>query len=141
MSRGHSFGNVEHYQAVKAIKERFNKVLTDLQKTVKQNGYAVQTVQRFRGCLENPANNDVFRLPFYSSTLLSATRHKIRCILCVISFIMQSYWEFCTGDKEARKIIAAGLSDLENYAEKGLKAFKINESTDLVRGYWLGEIK
>ncbi len=141
MSRSNSFGVIEHYQAKKQIKERFNKVLTDLQKTVEQNGYAVQTVQRFRGCLENPKNNDVSRLPFYSPGPLSATRQRIRCVLCVISYIMQSYWAFCTGNKEARKIIAAGLSDLENYAEKGLKAFKINESTDLVRGYWLGEIK
>lgn len=133
-----SFGDVEHYQAKKEIKERFNKILTDLQKTVERNGYAVQTVQRFRECLENPENNDISRLPFYSETPFSSKRNRIQCILCWISCTIQMYWNFCNGDDKPVELINRSLSELEHYIKKGLKAFRTVHKPE---GYYLVEIK
>lgn len=140
MSRGHSFGDIEHHQAKMQIKERFNKVLTDLQKTVEQNGYAVQTVQRFRGCLENPENSDVSRLPFYSDMPFAMSRNKIKCVLSLVSFAIQRYWQFCTGNQLVKDSLDVYLNWLENIIVKGLKAFKIRKSKS-PRGYYLEEIK
>lgn len=136
--KDHSFGNIEFFQAKKEIKERFNGILTKLQKTVERNGHAVQTVQRFRGCLENPEQSDVSRLPFYSDVPFSRVHHKISCVLCVLSHTIQLYWSFCTGNQGVRKIIAASLCDLENYTIKGLKAYRTVKHS---LGYYLEEIK
>lgn len=135
-----SLGDPEFYQAKVKIKKRFNKILTDLQKTVERNGYAVQIVQRFRGCLENPENSDISRLPFYSDKPTSLKRNKINCILCVISCTMQMYWHFCNGDKEPEELINKSLYVLENYVTQGLKSFKAIRYTGSL-GYFLKEIK
>lgn len=132
--------NIDLLVAKKEIKKRFEKILTDLRKTVERNGYAIQTVERFRGCLENPENNSVDQLPFYSDTVFSHKRSKTSCILCMVSCIVQLYWEFCTGNQEQRKIIDACLDSLERYAAKGLAAFKI-AGTRYPHGFYLEEIK
>ncbi len=139
-TRSNSFGDTEFYQAKQEIKKRFDKILIALQETVKRNGYAVITVQRFRGCLNIQRVIDVSMLPFYSATPLSKEYNKITCVLSVVSFTMQQYWQFCAGDKEIICVIVAALDDLENYAAKGLKAFKLAKSRS-PRGYYLVETK
>lgn len=134
--------NIELLLAKKEIKKRFEKILTDLRKTVERNGYAVQTIERFRGCLNinvtKLADGEVVRLPFFSVTLFSRQRNKINCILCLVSYTIQKYWEFCVGDQEQRYVINSYLCDLENYAAKGLAAFKI-VGTRYPDGYYLEE--
>ena len=138
--RSNSLGDAEFYQAKQEIKNRFHKVLTDLQKTVERNGYAVQAVQRFRGCLENPENNDVSRLPVYAPLPYSLKRNKIRCILSIISYTIQRYWDFYNGNREMYGLVNNKLIDLKNIAKKELKAFKIMQC--VVPGeYYLKEIK
>ena len=137
--RDHNFEDPDFYQAKVATKQRFTKVLFDLQETAKKNGYAVQTIQRFRKCLNNPENGDISRLPFYSNTALSKKCNKITCVLSLISFIIQKYWQFCADDKGTETTISAGLFDLENIVEKGLKAFKLSKSQS-PKGYYLKEI-
>lgn len=134
--KDHSFGDVEFYQARKQIKKRFNKILTDLQKTVERNGYAVQTVQRFRGCLNNSENIDFTRLPFYSKTYTSIKYDKISCVLCLISLTIQLYWRFCNENTECLHAwIDRHLGELESIAAKGLKAFKIGNHLKSKRYY------
>ena len=137
------FGDIEFYQAKKKAKERLDRILTDLQKTVERNSYAVQTAQRFRGCLENPHLGDVTRLPVYSSTTYSRKRNRVQAILYTISCAVQIYWKFCNADsvnQEVKEQLDDFLSMLENYAEKGLKSFKIVES-EFPKGYYLEEVK
>lgn len=133
-----NFEDPEFYQAKQQIKERFNKILTDLQQTVERNGYAVVTIQRFRGCLENPENSDVSRLPFYSITPFSKKRNRIQCILSLISCTVQMYWNFCNGDQVVEALLIPSLDRLENYAAKGLKAFGTVLKPE---GYFLEEIE
>lgn len=133
------FGDIEFYQTKKEIKERFEKILTNLRKTVEKNGNAVQIIERFRGCLENPENNDITRLPFYSFNSISRKRKKIHCVLCLTGYTIQIYWSFCVGNKLVKNTIGAGLNKLENYAIKGLDAFKII-GTKYPNGYSLKEI-
>lgn len=132
-----NFEDPEFYQAKKQIKERFNKILTDLQQTVERNGYAVVTVQRFRGCLEN---SDVSRLPFYSNSAFSKKRNKIMCVLSVVSYAIQLYWKFCAGNNDAKVLINSYLNDLEIIIENGLKHFKATQVKGF-SGYFLKEIE
>ncbi len=132
--------NIDLLIARKEIKKRFSAVLTDLRKTIERNGYAVQTIERFRGCLENPGGSEVSRLPLFSPTSFSLKHHhKIYCILCVISYGMQLYWALCAGDKKVIESLPGILDQLENYAAKGLAAFKI-AGTRYPDGYYLVEI-
>ncbi len=133
MAGKHNFGDTEHYRAKKEIKERFNKLLTDLQKTVERNGYAAQTVRRFRGCLEVREEQDVSSLPFYARSVFSPKRSKVSCVLHFLSSTVQTYWKFCTTDynTDLYQRLNAGISSLENIASKGLAKFKLAQ----VRGY------
>ncbi len=146
MLKKNDLKNIDLLLAKKEIGERFEKILTNLRKTVEQNGYAVQTIERFRECLENPEDNDVTRLPFRSFNYAFSLKHnKIKCVLCVVSYTIQLYWAFCmfkcdaTYQLEKDKLYTY-LSELENYAAKGLAAFKI-AGTKYPDGYYLEEIK
>lgn len=132
--------NIDLLVAKKEIKERFEKILTDLRKTVERNGHAVQTIERFRGCLENPENSSVSRLPFYAPTSFSHKHSKIDCVLCVISWAIQEYYSFCAGNRNVEKLLIASLDKLENYTVKGLILFKI-AGTKYPHGFYLVEIK
>lgn len=124
--RSNSFGDIEFYQAKKRIKERFHKVLTALRETVKQNGYAVQSIERFRGCLNiRKSGNSISELPVFSTRPYSPTHSKIYCVLCLVSFTVQYYWAFCNGAKECETIITESLTDLESYVTEGLDAFEV----------------
>jgi len=127
MTRTNSFSDINHYQAKTQIKERFNKILTDLQKTVEQNGYAVQAVQRFRGCLENPENSDVSRLPVFAPVPACPKPNKILCVLHLISYTVQLYWAFCASGQKHRESLTGYLTSLEIIVEKTLKHLKVVE--------------
>lgn len=140
--KDHSFGDTGHYQAIQKIKERFNKLLTDLQKTVERSPQAVQTVQRFRGCIEvtGLVDQDASRLPFYSQGVYSPKPNKIGCVLCLLSYTVQLYWRFCAGNKLLQSTVEDNLHDLEQIAIKRLEAFKISKSAHF-GAYFLKEIK
>jgi len=131
--------NIKLLIAKKEIKERFEIILTDLRKTVEGNGYAVRTVEHFRSCL-NITNPDVSQLPLYSAAPFSHHQNKIHCTLCEVSCAVQLYWSFCAGDKDAKELLSHKLDILENYAAKGLAAFKI-VGTRYPDGFYLEEIK
>ncbi len=142
-TRSNSFGDTEFYQVKQEIKKRFDKILIALQKTVEKNGYAVVTVQRFRNCLNNPGLvfQDTSRLPFYSVTDSSSKRNKIHCVLCIVSYTVQLYWRFCSGNKEVKDIINEHITMLENIVEKELKAFEARKFSTMPWAYYLEEIK
>ncbi len=138
MLKKNDLKNIDLLIARKEIKVQFEKILTDLRKTVERNGYAVQTIERFRGCLENPENSNVSRLPLYSPTSFSPKHNKINCVLCVIGFTVSIYWDFCNGHKELETKITKNLSKLERIAEKGLGVFRI-AGEKYPDGYYLVE--
>ena len=133
------FGDVEFYQAKEKAKARFNKILGDLRLTVRKNGYAVQTIERFRPCLNASGSQSESLLPFYSATPDSRKHNKIQCVLCLVSHTMQSYWDFCE-DGAFEELVNSRLDELENIAAKGLAAFKVAGTTPS-KGYYLKEIE
>ncbi len=136
------FEDMEFHQAKVKIAERFTKVLTDLQKTVAKNGFAVQAVQRFRSCLEPTGPHDVAWLPIFSASRVSRTPQKINCVLSLISHTVMQCWWFYDGKEGGNLVIDINehLAELENYVTKGLKSFTVKKSEQPF-GYYLEEIQ
>ena len=119
------FGDIELYQMVKKTRTRFNKILTDMQKTVERSGTAVQMCQKFRDCLKPTEEIDESRLPLFSKTATSKQHKKIHCIMCLISYAVQQCWKLAGGGKGHVAEIELCFATLEQITELGLKEFKI----------------
>lgn len=130
--------NIDLLVAKQKLHGLLTAILTDLQKVVEKNGYAVQTIQRFRGCL-SIKQFDVSQLPFYSPTPFSHEATKISCVLCFVSCTIQMYHTWCSGDKEVQELLFNSVEHLGNIVVKGLDAFKIVGSK-YPTGFYLEEI-
>ncbi len=135
IKRTKQFGDIELYQMVKRTRTRFSKILTDMQKTVKVSGTAVQMCQKFRECLKPTEEIDESRLPLYSRRCVSLKKNKLHTIMCVISHTIQLYWELAQGHKDRIEEIESFFIVLEGYTKHGLRAYKLSGS--ISTGYYL----
>lgn len=116
--------NAELLMAKQKYLKRFEQLLIDLQ-NFSINGHFKQIIQRFRSCLEPDEAQNETRLPFFSYDAVSRNANKDKCVLCVLSYVVQKYWELCDDNLHLEGIVDSYLSMLEEYAKLGRKAFKI----------------
>ncbi len=135
MKRTKQFGDIELYRMIKETRIRFTQILTDVQKTVRVSGTAVQMCQKFRECLKPTEEIDESRLPLLSKTMRSMKKNKIRCVMCLISHTMQLYWGLCSGNKNEEIIVSTYLGMLEVIIENGLWAYRLGGNVNT--GYYL----
>lgn len=121
-----TFGNSKKYQQQKAFKKRLNKVITGLIKLLKQYPNAVKTVQRFRGCLENPQNDDAGRLPLYAINPYVHKKSKIDAVLVKLSILVQNYWSYYnTKSDTLADLVDKQTANLEEIIKIGLVNYKL----------------
>jgi len=131
------FPNAEVYAAQQEIKQRYNAVLTELIRTNHDAG--VRTLlSGFRGLITEPSFDPVGKLPVNSTLGLSQKRNKYKCLLHLISRLVQDNWEFNElEDLSDAEEVKFSLTFLESIAEKGLSSFEIKGTK--FPGYYLKE--
>lgn len=126
--------NWQPCQEKKQFKKRIKAVLKGLEKIV-NNPKDKNTISRFRDCLIPTPFDDVGRLPYYSLVSSSKTPDKIIILFCLISVLIQRWWEYQKGNSITKLPIEVFLSTLENITTNGLNKYEIKGNVST--GYYL----
>lgn len=126
-----SFPNPDKHEQKVNLHKEIRQTILQLREVL-PNPKDRDTLLKFADCINLPSR-DVSRLPCGSK---ATRRNKSACLLALVSWLIQKYWDYCAGDLGVGNTIKANLLGLQEVAEKGLGAFII--IGNLVTGYKLG---
>ncbi|MBW8002583.1 MAG: hypothetical protein FVQ80_11260 [Planctomycetes bacterium] len=136
---GQVFGDIDKHQMIQGICNRLRRVLETLQKVLADDHAFVRAAQGFIPHLKR-TDKDRGSLPLYSQTYNSKKTNRNHCVLCVISRVVQDYWDLAddtiTPDKEQLLLVKLGL--LETFAAKGFDNYRV--TGNLEGGFYLDTI-
>lgn len=101
---GNSFGDIDKHQAKREVYTKLRAVLDDLQRHFLQDHSLVQKLQGFIPHLKR-TDKDHGGLPFFSQEYVSLKPKREHCILCLVSKVVQDYWDFADDTIEDSEMV------------------------------------
>lgn len=119
------FDNPKKHQTKKKLYQEIRETLLDLRESLPYANHR-ETIIEFVGVI-NPGSmgGDITRLPYESSGPVARTAKKIECVFALVSYVIQEYWAYCTGELTAVSTISSGLKLLQEITKNGLIQYRV----------------
>lgn len=123
---GNSFGDVDRHQEVQQVFNKLRGLLVDLQLHVQDNYSLVQKLQEFIPHLKR-TDKDHGSLPFYSTQYVSTKTNRDHCLVCLVSKVVQTYWDFADDTIEDSEMVLffTQVTTLESIAADGFSNYRV----------------
>lgn len=118
-----SFPNPDAHEQKTNLHQEIRQTLLQIREIL-PNPKDKDTIFKFINCI-NPGSGDITRLPYVANKPTAKYANKSACMIALVSWIIQKYWDYCIGDLSIRDIIMPNLLDLQDVAKKGLNVFKL----------------
>lgn len=127
-NENNSLGDTKAYQATLAIYNRIRSAIETIAYRQKTLVNLTRQVQGFIPLLKR-TDKDQGGLPFYSKAYTSQKTNREHCLMCVLSFLVQEYWDYKESIEEfggdRLKNLEVQLTLLEAIATDGLLVYRV----------------
>lgn len=132
------FPDPDFHQQKKEFNQQIRKVILDFSKVIPRSRNR-DLMLKFLDCVHPGKTLDVTRLPYMGKGVNAKSENKIECVFAKISWTIQVYWMFCTGDKTGSHCVEINelLNQLQQILTNGLNQYQIRG--DLASGYYLAK--
>lgn len=123
---GNSFGDIDKHQAKKNVYNKLRAVLDGLQRHFLRDHSLVQKLQGFIPHLKR-TDKDHGGLPFFSIAYTSLKPKREHCVLCLVSKVVQDYWDFADDTIEDSEMVLffKNITTLEAIVADGFANYRV----------------
>ena len=123
---GYGFGDVDKHQEKKNVYNKLRAAIDSLQRHFLRDHSLVQKLQGFIPHL-NRTDKDHGSLPFFSKEYVSLKPKREHCVLCLVSKVVQDYWDFADDTIEDSEMVLffKNITILEAIAADGFVSYRV----------------
>lgn len=123
---GNSFGDIDKHQAKREVYNKLRAVLDGLQRHFLRDHSLVQKLQGFIPHLKR-TDKDHGGLPFFSIAYASLKPKREHCVLCLVSKVVQDYWDFADDTIEDSEMVLffKNITTLEAIVADGFANYRV----------------
>lgn len=140
---GDKFGDAKQHQAIEEMYGRLRRVIEMFCRTEGKNT-VLRAMQNFVPHLKR-TDRDIGDLPFYSETSTSRKTNREHCLLCVVSFAVQKFWDFreptIESSPEDELELVKLVTFLEKIAKRGLAQYRVHGAYPVFRLVFVDDLE
>lgn len=131
-NKNNSLGDTKAYQATLAV---YNRIRAAIETIAYQQPTLVNLTRQVQGFISHlkRTDKDAGGLPFFSKAYTSQKTNREHCLMCILSFIVQEYWDYKESIEESieefgedrLKNLEKQLTLLEAIAADGLSIYRV----------------